>query len=123
MNQLRKQLEPYAQPATAQRRKSAEIAKFPGTRLPEPVEDFGKSCARLLWIAFPGPSQNAVSEAAAMALGCSPDTIDRILGGRTKRPDPRLMFAALAIYQSRTGDGFPIGGGFEIRIVKTGAQQ
>lgn len=86
------------------------------------VEDFGAACARLIGMTFPGPSRNAVCEAAARATGASPDTFERILGGITKHPDPRLMFAVLAIYQSKTGKPFPIGGGFEIRITQSGAK-
>ncbi len=99
-------------------RKSAEICAFPRAKLPEMVEDFGRSCAKLLWATFPGRSQNAVSEAAAAALGVSPDTIDRVLAGRTKHPDPRMMFACLAIYQARTGKAWNIGGGFAIHITQ-----
>jgi len=103
-------------------RKSAEIATFPKAKLPAAVEDFGRSCAKLIWATFPGRSQNAVCEEAAQWLCVSPDTIDRILGNRTKHPDPRIMFLCLAIYQSKTGKAWPIGGGFEIRITQTGAQ-
>jgi hypothetical protein len=101
-------------------RTSAEIATFPRARLPEAVEDFGRVCARMIWATFPGRSQNAVCEAAAMATGASPDTFDRILSGKTRHPDPRLMFVVLAIYQTRTGQALSIGGGFEIRITQTG---
>lgn len=103
-------------------RNSAEIARFPKARLPALVEDFGRVCARMIWAAFPGPSQHAVCLAAAQATGASPDTFDRILSGKTKHPDPRLMFVVLAIYQTRTGQALPIGGGFEIRITQAGGQ-
>ena len=99
-------------------RKSAAIARFPKAKLPDSVDDFGKACARLIEMTFPGRSQNAICEKAAQALQTSPDTIDRILGKRTKHPDPRIMFLCLAIYQSRTGNAFPIGGGYEIRITQ-----
>lgn len=101
----------------------AAIATFPKAKLPAAVEDFGRSCAKLLWATFPGRSQNAVCEAASHALGVSPDTIERVLAGRTKHPDPRVMFACLAIYQSKTGKPWPIGGGFEIRITQTGGKE
>ena len=107
---------PNANPALF--RKSAVIASFPKAKLPDAVEDFGKACARLIWMTFPARSQNAVCEEAAWWLQTSPDTIDRILGQRTKHPDPRIMFMCLAIYQSRTGNAFPIGGGYEIRITQ-----
>lgn len=103
-------------------RTDAEIARFPRARLPDAVEDFGRVCARMIWAAFPGRSQNAVCEAAAQATGASPDTFERILSGKTRHPDPRLMFVVLAIYQTRTGKALPIGGGFEIRITQTGGQ-
>ena len=103
-------------------RRSAEIARFTRAKLPSVVEDFGKACARLVSITFPGPSRNAICEAASQATGASPDTFERIIGGVTKHPDPRLMFAVLAIYQSKTGKAFPIGGGFEIRITQTGSK-
>lgn len=99
-------------------RTSAEIVRFPKAKLPDQVDDFGRSCAKLIWATFPGRSQNAVCEEAAQWLGVSPDTIDRILSQRTKHPDPRVMFACLAIYQTRTGQAWPIGGGFEIRITQ-----
>lgn len=99
-------------------RKAAEIVRFPKAKLPPNVDDFCRSCARLIWATFPGRSQNAVCEEAAQWLGVSPDTIDRILSLRTKHPDPRVMFACLAIYQTRTGQAWPIGGGFEIRITQ-----
>lgn len=99
-------------------RKAAEVVRFPKAKLPDQVEDFGRSCAKLIWATFPGRSQNAVAEEAAQWLGVSPDTIERILGQRTKHPDPRVMFACLAIYQTRTGQAWPIGGGFEIRITQ-----
>ena len=101
----------------------AAIATFPKAKLPAAVEDFSRSCAKLIWATFPGRSQNAVCEAASHALGVSPDTIERVLGGRTKHPDPRVMFACLAIYQSKTGRAWPIGGGFEIRITQTGGKE
>ena len=107
--------------ATPAPRKSAEIATFPKAKLPGSVDDFSRSCARLLWATFPGRSQNAVCEEAARWLGVSPDTVDRILGQRTKHPDPRIMFLCLGIYQTKTGKAWPIGGGYEIRITQTGA--
>jgi len=113
---------PFTKINAAPPRKSAEIATFPKAKLPAAVEDFGRSCAKLIWATFPGRSQNAVCEEAAQWLCVSPDTIDRILGNRTKHPDPRIMFLCLAIYQSKTGKAWPIGGGFEIRITQTGAQ-
>lgn len=106
--------------ATGPARKSAEIARFPKARLPVTVEDFGAACSRLVRLTFPGPSQHAMACDAARHLGCSPDTIERILSRSTAHPDLRLMFACLAIYQSRTGNGFPIGGGFEVRITQGG---
>jgi hypothetical protein len=110
-----------AETVTAKRpRTVASIATFPKAKLPAAVEDFGRSCAKLLWATFPARSQNAVCEAASLSLGVSPDTIARILNGDTKHPDPRVMFACLAIYQSKTGKAWPIGGGFEIRITQTG---
>ena len=115
-------LQQSGQGSVAPHRKSAEIARFPRARLPDAVEDFGRICARMIWAAFPGPSQNAVCIAAAQATGASPDTFERILAGKTKHPDPRLMFVVLAIYQTRTGKALPIGGGFEIRITQTGGQ-
>ena len=104
-------------------RTSAEIATFPKKKLPDTVEDFGKACARLIEATFGGASRNAICEAAAAHTGASPDTFERILGGRTKHPDTRLMFIVLAIYQSKTDKAFPIGGGFEIRITQTGAAE
>ena len=103
-------------------RNVAAIARFPKAKLPATVEPFGKLCARLVAMTFPGPSRNATCEAASRATGASPDTFERILSGVTKHPDPRLMFAVLAIYQSKTGKPFPIGGGFEIRITQGAAQ-
>ena len=99
-------------------RKAAEIVRFPKAKLPPQVDDLNRSCARLIWATFPGRSQAAVCEEAAQWLGVSPDTIDRILSLRTKHPDLRVMCACLAIYQTRTGQAWPIGGGFEIRITQ-----
>jgi hypothetical protein len=87
------------------------------------VDDFGRACARLVEMTFGGPSRNAVCEAAARATGASVDTFERILAGRTKHPDPRLMFAVLALYQAKTGHAFPIGAGFEIRITQCGVSK
>lgn len=101
---------------------SAAIARFPRERLPPQVEDFGRACARLIRATFPGRSQYATCLAAAKATGVGPDTIDRILGGHTKHPAPRLVFVILAIYQSRTGQDFPIGGGFALRITQAGGR-
>lgn len=103
-------------------RKVAEIACFPKAKLPDAVDDFGKACAAMIWAAFPGRSQWDVAQQAAMHVGTSPDTIDRILAGKTKHPDPRLMFAILAVFQSKNGTGFSIGAGLEVRIVVTGAK-
>jgi hypothetical protein len=114
--------DPENKVTSEQFRKAAEIVPLGKTRLPALVEPFDVSCAKLIAATFPGRSQNAVCEAAAMALGVSPDTIDRILGKRTKHPDPRLMFLCLGIYQTKTGKAWPIGGGFEIRITQTGAE-
>lgn len=100
----------------------AEIARFPKVKLPDQIEDFGKACARLTWATFECASQNAKCEDAARWLGVSPDTIDRILSNKTKHPDPRLMFAVLAIYQSKTGRAWEIGGGFTIRITQGGCE-
>jgi len=105
---------------TASPRKSADIVTFPKTKLPALVEDFGKAAARLIWATFDGRSQYAVCLAAAQALGTSPDTIERLLNGVTKAPDARMMFACLAIYQSRHGKPFDIGGGFAIHITQGG---
>lgn len=99
-------------------RNAAEIVSFPKAKLPPQVDDLNRSCARLIWATFPGRSQAAVCEEAAQWLGVSPDTIDRILSLRTKHPDLRVMCACLAIYQTRTGQAWPIGGGFEIRITQ-----
>lgn len=104
-------------------RNSAEIAVFPKPKLPAQVDDFGRACAKLIWATFPGRSQWDVCLQAAMHLGTSPDTIERILAGKTKHPDPRLMFAVLPIYQAKFGRGFEIGGGLEVRIVVTGGKQ
>ena len=103
--------------------KAAEILTFPKAKLPAQVEDFGKACAKMIWATFPGRSQWDVCQQAAMHLGTSPDTIERILSGKTKHPDPRLMFAVLPIYQAKHGRGFDIGAGLEVRIVVTGGQQ
>ena len=102
-------------------RTSAGIATFPKAKLPPQVDDFGRSCARLIDATFSARSRNATCEAASAALGVSADTIERILSGVTKHPDPRLMFLCLGIYQTKTGKAWPIGGGFEIRITQTGA--
>jgi hypothetical protein len=102
-------------------RTSAVIAAFPKAKLPEMVEDFGRSCAKMIDATFPARSRNATCDAAAMALGVSPDTIERILSGATKHPDPRVMFLCLGLYQTKTGKAWPIGGGFEIRITQTPA--
>jgi hypothetical protein len=101
-------------------RKSAEIARFPKSRLPDLIEDFGASSAKLIAMTFPGPSRNAVCLMAARHLGCSPDTVERILSGAVRQIDPRVMFLCLGIYQSRTGCAFPIGGGYEVRISQVG---
>lgn len=103
-------------------RKVAEIAQFPKAKLPDAAEDFGKASAAMIWATFPGRSQWDVALQAAHHLGTSPDTIDRVLGGKTKHPDPRLMFAILAVFQSKHGTGFSIGAGLEVRIVVTGAK-
>ena len=102
---------------------SAELLPFTRAKLPAQVEDFGRACAKMIWVTFPGRSQWDVCLQAAMHLGTSPDTVERILSGKTKHPDPRLMFAVLPIYQAKFGRGFDIGGGLEIRIVTTGGQQ
>lgn len=96
---------------------------FPKPKLPAQVDDFCRACAKLIWATFPGRSQWDVCLQAAMHLGTSPDTIERILAGKTKHPDPRLMFAVLPIYQAKFGRGFEIGGGLEVRIVVTGGKQ
>lgn len=98
--------------------KSGQIARFPKAKLPDLIEDFGTSCKRLLEATFSGPSRWDMCETAASHLGCDPKTVLRIVTRETKHPDPRLMFACLAIYQSKTGKAFPIGGGFEIRITQ-----
>ena len=100
----------------------AQILPFTKTKLPEQTEDFGHACTKMIWATFPGRSQWDVCQQAAAHLGTSPDTIERILQGKTKHPDPRLMFAVLPIYQAKHGKGFSIGGGLEVRIIVTGAK-
>ena len=48
------------------------------------------------------------------------DTFERILGCKTKHIDMKLMFIVLAMHQAKTGNAFPIGGGFEIAITQAG---
>lgn len=38
---------------------------------------------RCLWAAFPSPSENALCNTAAAALDCSPETVRRLLRGRS----------------------------------------
>lgn len=97
-------------------RKSADIVSFHATIVPALVDDFARSCAKLIWATFPARSQNAVCIAAAHATGASPDTFERILSGSTKRIDASLILALLALHQARTGKPFTTNGGFEIRI-------
>lgn len=114
---------PPEQPSAESIGRSAEIHTFTRAKLPAQVDDFGRACAKMIWATFPGRSQWDVCLQAAMHLGTSPDTVERILQGKTKHPDPRLMFAVLPIYQAKHKRGFDIGGGLEIRIVVTGGAQ
>jgi hypothetical protein len=103
-------------------RRSAEIAIFPKAKIPAQVVEFDKACARLVSATFAGGSQSAVCKAARDATGASEDTFERILGCKTKHIDMKLMFVVLAMHQAKTGNAFPIGGGFEIAITQAGQQ-
>ena len=101
-------------------RKTAEIAIFPKAKIPAQVVDFDKACARLVSATFPAASQSAICRLAREATGASEDTFERILGCKTKHIDMKLMFVVLAMHQAKTGNAFPIGGGFEIAITQAG---
>ena len=73
-------------------------------------------------VATPAPRKSAeIATFPKAKLHGSVDDFSRILGQRTKHPDPRIMFLCLGIYQTKTGKAWPIGGGYEIRITQTGA--
>lgn len=97
-------------------RKSAEIVAFPRVALPLPEQDFVAALGRMIRVAFPGPSQHAVALAAARVLGCSPDTVERILQGATSRVDGRLAFAVLTVWSARNPGGFDLGHGLAVRV-------
>ena len=97
---------PYSpdEDATQPRRKYAENASFPKTKLP-PLPDYARACADLIWRTFPGPSLNAVCDRAERETGAaSSDTFARIVGGHTKKPDGHLMKCVEIIAASRGVD-------------------
>ncbi|MEM6932353.1 MAG: hypothetical protein AAF526_02075 [Pseudomonadota bacterium] len=58
--------------------------------------------AHLVRLAFPSPSDHARSNDAARALGCSPDTVLRILGKHTDAKFS-LLWPVMAIVVARHG--------------------
>lgn len=62
-------------------------------------------CREAIRLAFPGPSVEAIAQAASGPLQASPATIRRILDGTTTRFDGGVGFRALAFAAPRLREG------------------
>lgn len=93
-------------PAAEVTRKSAETFVFPSHLARISEREFEALAADLVRKTFPANSVHAMAERAERETGiASSDTFERILTGKTKRIDARLLFVVLAIYHGRTGRG------------------
>jgi hypothetical protein len=103
-------------------RKSAEILSLQLAQLsrglPTATLPFGHAAGQMIRDCFWSRSQHRTAIVASQALGASPDTIDRIIGGDTNRIDAQLLFRCLAVYQDKFGRPFPFRGGLGIAIVE-----
>lgn len=83
------------------RGKTAAIVKLGKTPFP-PLPDFQRACADLIWRTFPAASQRAVCDRAERETGlASSDTFDRLLSGRTGKPDAYLMHCVMGLAAAR----------------------
>lgn len=66
--------------------------------------------ARVIWAAFPAPSAHGVALRAAPALGCSVETVERMLAKRTRHPSAALFLRACAYCVARGVDPLALAG-------------
>ena len=101
MSALHRSIAVQDHPATDARRKTAEFARFPKSKFP-PLPDYARACAALIAATFPASSRNGVCDRAERETGAAgADTFERIIAGKTKRPDGYLMQCVMAVAASR----------------------
>jgi hypothetical protein len=106
----------YTSPVPRRSAGKPGVVNFSKSDLFRAIGDFGELTAGMIRQTYPAASQHATCNEASSHLGCSPDTVERILRGQTKAPDARLLFAILADFPTRRQRPFELGGGFFINI-------
>ena len=91
-------------------RKSAEISRFPKSKLPPLGDDLLRDCANLILSAFPARSAHAACLRGQQETGVSYDTLARIVARETRRVDLAAMLPVVAVYVHRTGRAAQIAG-------------
>lgn len=97
-------------------RRSAELLPYPRLKLPPLPADMPRVYSHLFSVAFPAPSRYSMCCDAARALGCCPDTIERIITGASHKADFPLIALASLAYEQRTGQPFTFPG-LSLRLV------
>lgn len=89
-------------------RKSAEIVRDPKLALARDRDAVRALVKDVIAATFGAPSAYAMFCAAAKRAGCHPDTIERIYGGLTDRPDYAIILVLCRAYREKTGRSSPL---------------